>query len=408
MLQSFVQGLNSWVRSIPPERRVYVLIGIWALLFGALIALDVLFLRDYLNATIGEVVDLSFYRERTQGVLDGLWLYRDIQCESPPLIVYLMLPAQMAGGSELAYQVWFSIFILLTSLSLYLALRRFDDVKAFLVALTFLFVPVSTIETVFGIQDEAIVFYVFILSILLAVIGRLRWSAAAMTVGIWTKFMNGFLLPFLLRAERTRRERLILLGIVAGISLLVCLPFLIVCPEEFLRFPSYYFFRSGTSEDPTSNLNIWDFLSMGGLDLPSWFFLILIAGVMVLAYYVGLRKDRTLLEGMLIVLVAFILIYPRTTATYYTLPIALLLIWGVEKPWLVIRCVFIYVPLLLSLLFTNNNSMGEPFIDWEWGWVVGALLQVVVIVMLLDSTRVALQQRNFVDRALAKNDLLSE
>ena len=400
MRQSFAQGLNSKLCSVPPERRVFLLILVWALFFGALIAIDALFLRDYLNSTIGEVVDLSFYRERTEGVLNGLWLYRDIQCESPPLIVYLMLPAQMAGGSEVAYQIWFSIFILLTSLSIYLALRRFDDVKAFWVALIFLFVPVSTIETVFGIQDEAIVFYLFILSILLAVIGRLRWSAAAMTVGIWTKFMNGFLLPFLLRAERTRRERLILLGIVAGISLLVCLPFLIVCPEEFLSFPSYYFLKSGTAEDPTSNLNIWDFLSMGGLELPSWFFLLLIAGVMILAYYLGLKKNRTLLEGMLIVLVAFTLIYPRTTASYYTLPIALLLIWGVENRWLVIRCLTIYIPLLVSLLFTNNNSVGEPFIDWEWGWVIGALLQLLVIIILLDSTRVALRKRNFVDRAL--------
>lgn len=402
MRQSFAQGLNSKLCSIPPERRVYLLILVWALFFGALIALDALFLRDYLNSTIGEVVDLSFYRERTQGVLDGLWLYRDIQCESPPLIVYLMLPAQMAGGSEVAYQIWFSIFILLTSLSIYLALRRFDDVKAFWVALIFLFVPVSTIETVFGIQDEAIVFYLFILSILLAVIGRLRWSAVAMTVGIWTKFMNGFLLPFLLRAERSRRERLILLGIVAGISLAVCLPFLIVCPEEFLSFPSYYFLKSGTADNPTSNLNIWDFLSMGGLELPSWFFLLLIAGVMIFAYYIGLKKNRTLLEGMLIVLVAFVLIYPRTTASYYTLPIALLLIWGIENRWLVIRCFSIYVPLLVSLLFTNNNSVGEPFIDWEWGWVIGALLQLLVIIILLDSTRVALKKRNFVDRALIK------
>lgn len=402
MRQSLAQGLNSKLCSIPPERRVFLLILVWALFFGALIALDALFLRDFLNSTIGEVVDLSFYRERTQGVLDGLWLYRDIQCESPPLIVYLMLPAQMAGGSEVAYQIWFSIFILLTSLSLYLALRRFDDVKAFWVALIFLFVPVSTIETVFGIQDEAIVFYLFILSILLAVIGRLRWSAVAMTVGIWTKFMNGFLLPFLLRAERSKRERLILLGIVAGISLAVCLPFLIVCPEEFLSFPSYYFLKSGTADNPTSNLNIWDFLSMGGLELPSWFFLLLIAGVMILAYYLGLKKNRTILEGMLIVLVAFVLIYPRTTASYYTLPIALLLIWGIENRWLVIRCFSIYVPLLVSLLFTNNNSVGEPFIDWEWGWVIGALLQLLVIIILLDSTRVALRKRNFVDRALIK------
>jgi hypothetical protein len=404
MRQSFVQGLNSKLCSIPPKRRVFLLILVWALFFGALIALDALFLRDYLNNSIGEVIDISFYRERTEGILNGLWLYRDIQCESPPLIDYLMIPAELAGGSDIAYQIWFSIFILLTSLTLYWALRRFDDVKAFWVALIFLFVPVSTIETVFGIQDEAIVFYIFILSILLAVIGRLRWSTLAMTVGIWTKLINVFLLPFLLKAEKTRRGRFIVLGIVIGLTLIVCLPFLIVSPEEFLSFPSYYFLRSGTAENPTSNLNIWDFLSMGGLHLPSWFFLVLIAGVMIFAYYLGLKKNRSLLEGMLIVLVAFILIYPRTTASYYTLPIALLLIWGVENRWLVVRCLSIYVPLLLSLLFTNNNSMGEPFIDWEWGWVVGALLQLMVIIILLDSTRVALRKRNFVDRALAKEE----
>jgi hypothetical protein len=224
----------------------------------------------------------------------------------------------------------------------------------------------------------------------------------ALTVGIWTKLINVFLLPFILRDEKSRRERFVLLGIVVGLTLLVCIPFLIISPEEFLSFPSYYFLKAGAAENPTSNLNIWDFLSMGGLELPSWFFLVLIAAVMILAYYLGLKKERTLLEGMLIVLVAFTLIYPRTTASYYTLPIALLLIWGVENRWLVIRCLTIYIPLLVSLLFTNNNSVGEPFIDWEWGWVIGALLQLLVIIILLDSTRVALKKRNFVDRALIK------
>jgi hypothetical protein len=313
-----------------------------------------------------------------------------------------MIPAQLAGGSNVAYQVWFSAFILLTSLTMYWALRRYDDAKAFWVAFIFLFIPVSAIETAFALEDEAIVVWLFVLSILLAVIGRLRWSAVAMTVGIWTKLINAFLFPFLWRAASSWRERGVLLGIVVALSFLISLPFLIVCPKEFLSFPLYYFLNSGPNDAPTSNLNLWDFLSMGGLQLPSWFFLVMIIGVLVLAYYLGLKRKRTLLEGMLIVLTAFILIYPRTTASYYTLPIALLLIWGVEDRWLVIRCLVIYVPLLFSLLFTNNNSIGEPFIDWEYGWVIGAILQLIVIVILLDSTRVALSKRNFVDRALAE------
>jgi uncharacterized membrane protein len=222
-----------------------------------------------------------------------------------------------------------------------------------------------------------------------------------MTVGVWTKLISGFLFPFLWRDASSWRERWILLGIVAGLSLLICSPFLIVCPEEFLSFPFYYFLSSGSGDSPTSNLNIWDFLSMGGLQLPSWLFLVMISCALLLAYYLGLKRRRTLLEGMLIVMTAFVLIYPRTTASYYTFPIALLLIWGVENRWLVIRCLVIYLPMLFSLLFTNKNSIGEPFIQWEYGWLVGVVLQLMVIVLLLDSTRIALRKKNFVDRAIA-------
>jgi hypothetical protein len=131
----FVQNLNHRLGSVSPRRRSFLLILVWALFYGGLIAFDVLYLRNYLYGSVGSPIDISFYRERTQGVLDGLWLYRDIPCESPPLIVYFMIPAQLAGGSDTAYQVWFSIFVLLTSLTMYWALRRYDDTKAFWVAL---------------------------------------------------------------------------------------------------------------------------------------------------------------------------------------------------------------------------------------------------------------------------------
>ncbi|HUL40269.1 MAG TPA: hypothetical protein VLU38_08270 [Methanomassiliicoccales archaeon] len=401
---SFIQDLNRRLSSVSPKRRIFLLIMVWALFYGALIAFDALYLRSYLYSNVGSPIDISFYRERTQGVLDGLWLYRDIPCESPPLIVYFMIPAQLAGGSDLAYQIWFTIFVLLTSLTLYWALRRYDDAKAFWVALLFLFIPTSMVETVFGMEDETIVVFVFILSIVLAVIGRLRWSAVAMTVGMWTKILNIFLAPFLWRASKSWRERFILLGIVLGLTFLICLPFLIVCPEQFLRFPFYYSLNPGAGDRPTSNLNIWDFLSMGGLQLPSWFYQALTIIVLLMAYYFGLKRNRTILEGMLIVLTAFILVYPRTTASYFTFPIALLLIWGVEDRWLTIRCLIISIPIYLSLFFTSNNSIGKPFIDWQYGWVVGVVLQLIVIVILLDSVRVALRKRNFVDRALAAKD----
>lgn len=401
MLKRFAQMLMGSFGRIRPERRSLFLITVWALLFGAIIAFDVLYLRSFIDSNLGPVIDISYYRFRTDGVLSGLWLYRDIPCESPPLIVYLMLPAQLANGGDLAYQVWFSIFVLLTALTIYWALRRYDDLKAFFAALVFLFVPVGTVETVVGIQDEAIVIWIFVLSILLAVVGRRGWGALATAIGIWTKLINALFYPFLWKASGAWRERLVHLGIVLGATLVVSLPYLIVCPIDFLKFPLYYFLSSGPDVGPTGGLSIWDFLRMGGVSLPGWFFLALIIGALLLAYFYAWKRRLTVLEGMLLVLTAFVVVYSRSAAGYFMLPISLLLIWGVEDRWLIVRCILLYVPLILSALFSTNNPNGKPYIDLDWGWVVGAILQILVILIILDATRVALKKKNFVDRALA-------
>jgi Gpi18-like mannosyltransferase len=276
MPQSDAQTLVEKILS--PERRTYLIILIWALFYGALIAIDVLWARGVIDSTVGPVTDISYYRYRTQGILDGQWLYRDIPCESPPLIVYLMIPAQLANGGNLAYQVWFCIFVLLTALTLYWGLRRFDDRRAFFTAIMFLFIPVGTVETVLGIQDEAIMVWIFVLSIVLAAVSKWRESVLVMAIGAWTKVVNAFLYPFIWHEVRERRERLIHLGIIAAVSLFVAVPYLIVCPIDFLKFPLYYFLSSSTDVGPTGGTSIWDFLEMGGLDLPSWFFLILTIG----------------------------------------------------------------------------------------------------------------------------------
>jgi hypothetical protein len=400
MPQSDAQTLLS--RMFRPERRAYLLILTWALFYGALIAIDVFWARGIIDSEIGQVTDISYYRYRTQGILDGLWLYRDIPCESPPLIVYLMVPAQLANGGNLAYQVWFSIFVLLTALTMYWGLRRFDDRLAFFAAFVFLFIPVGAVETVLGIQDEAIVVWIFVLSIMLAAMSKWRESVLAMAIGAWTKTINAFLYPFIWHEVRERHERLVHLGIIAAVSLFVALPYLIVCPVDFLKFPLYYFLSSGSDVGPTGGTSIWDFLEMGGLYLPSWFFLILTVGTIVGAYLYAFRKKMTLLEGMLVVLTAFVIVYSRSAAGYFMLPISLLLIWGAEDRWTSIKCMFLYVPLIASAFFTRHTPSGIPYVDVPWGWVVGALLQLIALIMIFDATRVALHKKNFVDRAIAK------
>jgi hypothetical protein len=120
------------------------------------------------------------------------------------------------------------------------------------------------------------------------------------------------------------------------------------------------------------------------------------------AYFYALRKKMTLLEGMLLVLTAFVIVYSRSAAGYFMLPIALLLIWGVEDKWIAARCMFLYIPFIASAFFSANNPAGVPFIDVPWGWIVGAFLQLLVLIIIFDATRVALHKKNFVDRAICE------
>lgn len=387
-----------YLRSIRPEHRWIAIVVFWALLFGALIAFDSLFLRDFIDANWTPVADISFYRERTQGMLDGKWLYCDIPCESPPLIVYFMIPAQLLGGGYLAYQIWFSIFELLTALALYFALRRYDDFKAFLVSLMFLLIPAGTVETVMGIQDESIMVFIFIASVLLAILNRPRWSALAIAIGTWTKVFNALFYPILFMKTKRWGERGMQLLIILLVSLVVALPYLIVCPEEFLKFPTYYFLGGGPG--PTGGISIWDFLAMGGLEIPGTVFLVATLGALAIAYYIAYKRNMTIVEATLIVLVAFILAYSRLAIGYYMLPIALLLFWAAEDRKIFLRCFFIYVPLILSVPFSRNNPNEVPYIQEWWGWIVGFLLSLTALIILFDTMRVALKRKNFVDGTL--------
>ncbi|HVO77863.1 MAG TPA: hypothetical protein VMS79_03235, partial [Methanomassiliicoccales archaeon] len=151
------------MRSIPPSKRTLFIIIIGVAILAAFIVITDLWLGPALTDAFGRTTDVNFYRERAQAILDGKVLYRDITIESPPLINYLYVPAQLAGGSDLAYQIWFCAFTILTALVLYWGLRRFDDYRAFMVALLFLTSPIAVLESAIGIQDEAIVFFFFTL-----------------------------------------------------------------------------------------------------------------------------------------------------------------------------------------------------------------------------------------------------
>ncbi len=388
--------LGNKIGSIPQKKRGLVLFVFGIILLGGLIALDQLVINNLLVSSFGQFSDLSFYQERAQTILDGKWLYRDVQSEAPPLISYFFVIPQLLGGSVAAYQSYFAAFTMLTALALYYGLRRWDDLKAFKIGIIFLLSPFGVIESVIGIQDESIMVFLFLVAVILAIRGSGRLSALTVAIGIWTKVFAGLFYPILFLKTKGWRERLIHLGIISAFSIAISLPFLIVAPNEFLAFPTYYFL--GGSATPATGISIWDFLSMGGLNIPG----IALLGIALAGLIGGLwlvkKRDLEIWQGTLLIIVIFLIFYSRIVVGYYLLPVALLLIWAVDDRKMLLKTFLLYLPFFASLAFTRDTRLGHAVIDASWSWAAGLALSLLGTLMLIDLTRKALKTRPFIDR----------
>ncbi len=390
------------MRAIPPSRRALFIALVGVLILGTLIAVDNLFLNQALTDAFGRATDLNFYRERAQAVLDGKVLYRDIAIESPPLIVYLYIPAQLAGGSDLAYQIWFGAFTILTALTLYWGLRRFDDYRAFMVGLLFITSPIAAIETAIGIQDEAIVFFLFVVAAVLAINNSDKLSTLAATVGTWVKVFPALFYPVLFLRTKAWRDRLKQIGIIAVVSLIISAPFLVLCPVQFLQFPLYYFGISGGGDgnvtSPVSGISVWDYLRTAGVDIPGIVLLVLTLSAYVFALWWGRRKGCDIWKGTLLVLVAFVIFYSRMWVGYFLLPLIFIFPFGAENARIAVRGFLLALPLFFTLLFTSDNPKYVPIIDIPYAWLIGLLLTLLALWILVDTTRLVLKRDCFIHR----------
>jgi len=396
----WLKSAEARMRAIPRSKRALVIVVVGVLMVSGLIALDQLYLHKTFADEFGWLSDVTFYQNRTQAVLEGKILYRDLQIEAPPLDIYFMLPAQIAGGSNLDYQLYFSMFTILSALVLYYGLRRFDDYYAFIAALLFLVSPFGTVESTIGIQDKSMIAFFFLLAVVLALQKRDRISSGLSVIGTWTKVFPGLFYPVLFLHTRSWRERGIQLGIIALISLLVAAPFLILAPNEFLKFPLYYLLGSqsagGGSVPAVSGISVWDYLRTAGLDIPGYVLLGLTVAAYLGALWYGHRKKLGLWTCTALVMVAFLVIYPRIWVGYLILPVALLLIWAAKDKWIAIRLWLMYLPFMGTLLFTSDNPRYVPIINFSGSWAVGLFLTLLGFAILVDTTRCAIRTPSFI------------
>lgn len=391
-LKRWSQRAGSRLRSMDHGSKVIALVMVAVVLYGSFIIIDGAGFRHWLDANFGAPFDLKYYQDRTSLILNGGIIYRDMAIESPPLINYLLVPAQLMGGDWWAYELYFSLYPLLTSLCIYFAMRRWDEYYAFLVALVFLVSPYAVVDATWGIQDEAIMVLFYFLPVLLMLVGSKRLSAAAVATGFWTKFMPVILYPITLIRLGSGRERLKHVGWVVAVSLLIAIPFLLVCPIEFLGFPSYYLL--GNKGEGSNGMSIVNILADVGYPLPGAIGAAMTIATLVASYYLVYRWNLDLWRGAMLTTVMFLAVYPMLHMPYFILPFTFFIVWGVKDIGILLRSFLMYGILLFGQGFQMN---GVPGLASSYAWVVALVLVIAGTLVMIDICRLCLKRRCFLD-----------
>lgn len=373
--QNVKEGWRKRAEPIPSRKKILILLVVGLLWYCTFIALDNLVLRPHLISAFGEPIDLAYYQNRSQAILDGQIPYLDFPSESPPLIMYLMVVPQFFGGEMWMYQLYFAIFGVLTALSLYLGFRRINDFYAFTAGISYLFLPFGFIEFTLGVQDEAITSFFFVLPLITFVAGRIVSTGLLFTLGTWTKLYDVVLFPWTFLKARTNKDKMVLVLVYVGLSILVALPFLIIAPEAFFEFPSYYFLNSPNAQTGGSGISPWHFLDLGGYGLPGWAGATLTVASLMAATLLAYHWKMRFWEGATFIMVVFFIFYPKIAFVYFTMPAMLLLMWGVKDERVLWRVILMSIPLFLAVAFSENGD--ELVLDYSWGWIFGLLFSLI-------------------------------
>lgn len=361
--------------SLSHRKKLLVLLLLATLLLSLFITADRLYVDAAVNTDPAtDHTDNQLYIQRAQTILDGQLLYRDVDTRTPPLINYLLVPPVAAGGSALAFEIYFATFIILATLSLYHFLSRIDDKKAFTGALAFVLLPSTSVIPTFARQDEAIVVLFFLLPLLAMAVSRRRWLySAGAALGVWIKMHSLFLIPpFLVRERRQALKHVV---VMAAVSLAATLPFLLLAFDEFVWHLKFYLLGQG--EASLQGISLWRILDSQGVGVPQ-LGLIAVMGIGFFAvYYLGYRKDLGVWKTVGLTLLLYFLLYPKIHYEYY------LMLFGLLAPYVIESRRMVAGLFGISLLSGATLLIEQRYLDWGTAAAHGPLFIGLAAVCML-------------------------
>ncbi len=300
--------------------------------------------------------DLPRFFRRASVIVEGGNLYEDVRTGPPPLINFFFIPPTVLapsvefGGYFLSFYIYFIMFIIVDSLMIFYLFKDWDENKAFFSSMLFLVNPI-TYYSMF--QDEGIIAFTILLSLILVVKNRKKLGAASIGLGSITKVWSGFLIPAQLFDRDIKfKKRIQHFLISAGVAGAVISFFYFLWGPKSLWFITFY--GGSASKSTLGGVSIWATLSSTPLLSSS-----LINSKMILAFiglveltilYVAYRKEWDILMVFTVTLSFFLIMYPKIHWEYYLMVIPGILFYAVRDK----RVFSIFVGMVLSLSFARG------------------------------------------------------
>jgi len=327
-----------------------------SLVLSALISVDRMYVDNAVNTDPStDHTDNQLYINRASTILHGKLLYKDVDTQTPPLINYLLVPPVYFGASPLAFEIYFSFFIVLTSLAIFYFLSFIDEKKAFLSAIAFLFIPTTLVVPTFARQDEAIVSFFFILPLILAVKNKNRYAYTFLSsIGVWIKMHSIFLIPPIF-LKLKGKEMLKHIAIILAVSAAVAIPFLLVAFDQFTWYLKFYFLGKGGKLE---GISLWRILDSQGYAVSKMALIAVMIISFLVVYYIAYRKKFGVWKTVSLTFILYFILYPKIHYEYFLMLFALLM------PYLIENKKMILMLYAISLLSGATLLIEQRYLDW--------------------------------------------
>ena len=258
---------------------------------------------------------------RTETIINGGLLYRDVFTATPPLTNFLIVPPTLVAKlfgyknpwATLSFMLYFSLFNLLAAyILLYLGKTPSEGWRA---AVAFLLNPLTFSNAVLRRQDESILVLFFALSLLLLLKRRHLQAAIAIGATLLVKLSGVLLMPVAFLHSRDWKYLLIPVLVFA----IAFTPFLIMAGKEAI----FWDFGQKDTQHPfqlggISLGSLWDKWHGGDpnsyVSVLSALFLL---GAIVIAAFIAWKRFGVL-EDTTIVIAIVLLLTPKLHAGYFS------------------------------------------------------------------------------------------